>query len=240
MRSIIALFVVICVGIIGLWGYAYASFKWFPFNREDALEEWEEKIFRNKVLYRVETELEGGYLLAKSNRACSGLIYRLRFYPKKAPMISWKWKVNKFPAKNNADSDGGWIEKDDYAARVYVIFPSWYFMHIRTIEYVWDERNSAETIMTSPYFSNIKMIVVESGRENIGQWVKEERNIYDDYKKAFGRPPRGYVGAIALMTDTDNTLSTAEALYKDIRVGYRQNSKFQIPNSKQTQNPNLQ
>jgi hypothetical protein len=50
--------------------------------------------------------------------------------------------------------------------------------------------------------------------------VYEERNIYEDYKKAFGRKP-GAVGAIALMTDTDNTLSVAEAFYKDIKVGYK-------------------
>jgi hypothetical protein len=47
-----------------------------------------------------------------------------------------------------------------------------------------------------------------------------ERNIYEDYKRAFGKNP-GWIGAIALMTDTDNTLSTAEALYTDIKVGYK-------------------
>ena len=196
--------------------------KWFPFNKENALEEWEEKVFKNKVLYIVEPKQEGGYLLAKSKEACSGLLYRIKFYPKKFPKISWKWKVTQFPQKREAiRTKASWIEKDDYAARVYVVFPSWYFMHIKSIEYIWDESLPAETIMTSPYFRNIKLIVAESGRENMGQWVFEERNIYEDYKKAFGKPPSGYVGAIALMTDTDNTLSTAEALYKDIKVGYQ-------------------
>ncbi len=52
------------------------------------------------------------------------------------------------------------------------------------------------------------------------EWVPEERNILKDYKRAFGKTPTQRVGAIALMTDADNTLSTAEALYKDIKVGY--------------------
>ena len=204
------------------YAYAFNLPKWFPFNKENALGEWEEKVFKNRVLYIVKPKHEGGYLLAKSKEACSGLLYRIKFYAKKFPMISWKWKVTKFPEKGKgAGAKGGWIEKDDYAARVYVIFPSWYFMHIKCIEYIWDESLPEGTIITSPHFRNIKLIVVETGKENIGQWVFEKHNIYEDYKKAFGRAPSGYVGGIALMTDTDNTLSTAEALYKDIKVGYK-------------------
>jgi len=225
MRKIksIPILILLVILIACFWRvYAYNLPKWFPFNRENALDEWEEKIFKNRVLYMVEPRQEGGYLLAKSKEACSGLLYRIQFYPKELPMISWKWKVMKFPKKSSTVvTKEGWIEKDDYAARVYVVFPSWYFMHIKSIEYIWDESLPEGTIMTSPYFKNIKLIVVESGTKNLGQWVFEERNIYEDYKKAFGRKPRSYVGAIALMTDTDNTLSTAEALYKDIKVGYK-------------------
>jgi len=91
---------------------------------------------------------------------------------------------------------------------------------MKSIEYVWSDDLPKGTIITSPYFANIKLIVVESGKKNNDEWVFEERNIYDDYKRAFGTSPSG-VGAIALMTDTDNTLSTAEALYTDIKVGYK-------------------
>ncbi|UCC95295.1 MAG: DUF3047 domain-containing protein [Candidatus Omnitrophota bacterium] len=223
MRKVVISCLLLCV-ILFLSLYYAMSFdlpKWFPFNKENALDEWKEKVFKGKVLYAVEPLQEGGYLSAKSQSACSGLVYRMKFHPKKYPMISWKWKVIKFPEKTqDKPKKGGWLEKDDYAARVYVIFPSWIFTSTRCIEYVWDEEIPAETIMTSPYLGNIKLIIVESGRENIGQWVSEERNIYEDYKKVFGRSS-GYVGAIALMTDTDNTLSTAEALYTDIKVGYK-------------------
>ena len=33
--------------------YAYELPKWFPFNRENALNEWQEKVFRNRVIYVV-------------------------------------------------------------------------------------------------------------------------------------------------------------------------------------------
>lgn len=193
----------------------------FPLNEEKAIEEWQEKIFKDRVLYVVEAKQEDGYLRAKSDAACSGLLYKIKFNAKKLPMISWRWKVDKFPKKEKvAGQEGGWLEKDDYAARVYVIFPAWNFWKTKSIEYIWDETLPEGTIKASPYTKNIKLIVVESGRSETDRWVFEERNIYEDYKKVFGKVGSLRVGAIALMTDADNTSSTAEAHYKNIRVGY--------------------
>ena len=131
----------------------------------------------------------------------------------------WKWKVIKFPQKwEGVFEDAEWVEKDDYAARFYVIFPGLTFNGTKTLEYVWDRYLPEGTILTNPHFENIKIIVAQSG-ESEDEWVFEERNINEDYQKAFGRKtPK--VGAIAIMTDSDNTASTAEALYDEIRVGY--------------------
>jgi len=201
--------------------YAYDLPKWFPFNEKNALRGWQEKIFKDRVLYVVETKYQDGYLRAQSDKACSGLLYKLNFSPLKHPMMSWQWKVTKFPDKSqSAASQSGWLEKDDYAARVYVIFPSWNIFHIKSLEYIWDESLPEETVILSPNTSNIKIIVAQSGKDKVNDWVFEERDILQDYKKAFGKTPTQKVGAIALMTDADNTLSTAEALYKEIKVGY--------------------
>jgi hypothetical protein len=215
-----AIFVVIVsVGIIAT--FANDLGRIFPFNKENALSEWKEKIFRNRVVYSVEIGEVDGYLGAQSKEAASGIFYRLRFNPRKKPFIRWKWKVVQFPAKREdfSETKGGWIERDDYAARFYVIFPGFTFFGTKTLEYVWDKDLAQETILTSPYFKNIKIIVAESGDTHLGEWVSEQRNIVEDYKKAFGRRP-GKVGAIAIMTDSDNTLSTAEAYYDEIEVGY--------------------
>ena len=59
------------------------------------------------------------------------------------------------------------------------------------------------------------MIVVESGEAKLNQWVNEERNIYEDYKKAFGEEPP-MISGFAIMTDTDNTGESATAYYGDI------------------------
>jgi len=142
MRSKKPLLTIILIIVVSFAfvAYSHTSLKWFPFNTNEALKEWEEKIFKDRVLYKVEPKKEGGYLSAISTRANSGLVYKIKFHPKIYPMISWKWKVIKFPKKNiDKKIKGGWLEKDDYAARVYVIFPKLPFTRTKTLEYIWDE-----------------------------------------------------------------------------------------------------
>jgi hypothetical protein len=58
-------------------------------------------------------------------------------------------------------------------------------------------------------------VAVESGEGRVRQWVSEERNIAEDFRKFFGEdPPR--LGGVAVMTDTDNTGEEAVAWYGDI------------------------
>ncbi len=59
------------------------------------------------------------------------------------------------------------------------------------------------------------MFVVESGTVKLNQWVNEERNVYEDYKKAFKEEPP-MISGVAIMTDTDNTGESATAYYGDI------------------------
>ncbi len=196
--------------------------KRFLFNKENALDEWQEKIFSGKVSYKVLPKSEKGELSAQSNSTASGLIYRIEFDANVNPYISWKWKVSKFPSsKLQGVTPGQWIENDDYAARIYVIFPSWIFTGTECIEYIWSDDLPKGLVLTNPYFNRIKLIVVESGKENQDKWAYAERNIAEDYKMLFGRYPSRGVGAIALMTDSDNTKSSALTYYSDIYVGYK-------------------
>jgi hypothetical protein len=42
---------------------------------------------------------------------------------------------------------------------------------------------------SNAYTNFVQMIVVESGAVNVGRWMDEERNLYDDDKGAFGGEP---------------------------------------------------
>ena len=95
------LFLIGALILIALVAYAYTLPKLFKFDKKDALKEWQEKIFKNRVLYIVEPQTNGGQLLAISKNACSGLLYNIKFNPRKYPMISWKWRVVSFPEKSS-------------------------------------------------------------------------------------------------------------------------------------------
>ena len=61
------------------------------------------------------------------------------------------------------------------------------------------------------------MVVVESGPVKAGTWIVEQRDILADYRHLFGGEPR-QIGAVAVMTDTDNTGGEATAWYGDISI----------------------
>ncbi len=198
--------------------------KKFSFSGENDLLEWEEKVFKGKVLYKIEKGPDQPHVRAISNNAASALYYRIKVDAKtRRPYISWRWRVDKFPSKKNKED----LEKeseDDFAARVYVIFPAMFLTNSKVLEYIWAEGLSAGTTGTSHYSKNIRLIVLHSGIDKDKKWFLEERDILADYKNAFGRMPEYNIGAIAFMTNAEHTGSSAEAMYGDIMLGYKDES----------------
>ena len=87
---------------------------------------------------------------------------------------------------------------------------------IGALNYIWDTKAPIGTIVENAYTNFAQMVVVESGEEKVGLWVSEERNVYEDYKQAFGEEPP-LMNGVAIMTDTDNTKERATAYYGDIQ-----------------------
>lgn len=196
--------------------------KSFQFSEENSLKEWEEKIFRGKVVYRVEQNQPLSYVRAMSKGTASALYYKVKLDAKnKRPVIAWKWNVNKFPEKKKPES----LEtenEDDFAARVYVIFPALFFTNSKVLEYIWSETLPEGMIGTSPYSKNIKLIVARTGPNKENKWFGEERDIIADYIKAFGKKPELDIGAVAFMTNTEHTGTSADAMYDEISLGNKE------------------
>jgi hypothetical protein len=139
----------------------------------------------------------------------------------KKPVISWKWNVDKFPDKKNPE-DLETINENDFAAHVYVIFPAVFFTNSKVLEYIWAKDLPEGRIGTSPYSKNIKLVVTRSGENKDRKWVHEERDIVADYMKAFGTRPEYDIGAVAFMTNAEHTGSSADAMYDEIDLGYKE------------------
>lgn len=86
-----------------------------------------------------------------------------------------------------------------------------------TLMYVWCNTRAPGAVIVSPRTDRIRKLVVESGGNNLNQWLDYERDIRADFEKAFGEPP-GALLAIGIMTDTDNTHSTTRAWYGQLRL----------------------
>ena len=189
---------------------------YFDFNEKNALKQWEEKLFQGRVNYWIDFDQKDGFIHAKSKQSASAIFYRIRFDVSSYPYISWKWRVGKFPNKSQTRDPK---KRDDFAARVYVVFISRFFTNFRCVEYVWDETLPEGTTLDSPYASQIKQVVIQSGLGEPGVWVSETRNVSEDYQKLFGRAPKMKAAAIALMTSSAGTQSEAEGFFDDIRIG---------------------
>ena len=195
-----------------------ALIKHFAFDNADSLKEWSEKVFKGHVKYTLESSDGISYVHAISDSSCSAMYYDIKLDASKHPHLSWKWRIGAFPQKNGKD-DLYSKREDDFAARVYVIFPALFFANSKVLEYVWTRDLPAGTIASSPYSGNIKIVVLESGER--AEWAAEERDIYKDYVEAFSAKPQLAIGAIAFMCDSDSTKTKAEAFFGDIKLFYK-------------------
>jgi hypothetical protein len=184
--------------------------------------------------YLVVRDGEGWVLRAESDAAASGLYRPLDLDPKVYRILSWRWKVENVLAKADPRRKDG----DDYAARVYVAFRyepaaatlwersrygAYRLLHGRyppglALNYVWESRLPVGTALDNAYTGRAKIIVARSGAADVGRWVTERHDIYEDYRRIVGgEPPR--IAGIALMTDTDDTGERAVAYYDALTLG---------------------
>ena len=89
-------------------------------------------------------------------------------------------------------------------------------MPYATLMYVWCNQRPVGTVITHPRSSRVRAIVVESGTGRLGQWTTYQRDVLADFNRAFGEAP-GRLTGVALMTDSDNTHSQAQAWYGPLR-----------------------
>jgi hypothetical protein len=179
----------------------------------EGLSGWERKSFKGDTEYRIVKDGDRSVVMAHSNSAASGIYKKIKLDPEQYRYLRWKWKVIS-PLQNAAEK---FKRGDDYAARVYVVFPGFFFWQSKAINYVWASQLEKDEFLPSPYTSNVAIVAIETGGDKAGTWVMEQRDVLADYRRFFGSEPRK-IGAIAIMTDTDNTESSATAWYTDITI----------------------
>jgi hypothetical protein len=170
-------------------------------------------------------------ILARSRAGASGLVFPISIDLKQYPSLHWHWKV---PALI-AGADNTQRHTEDSPVRIVItfdgdksklpledrLFADNFRLFTRQefpyaiLMYIWENRAPVGRVIDNLHTSRIKMIVADTGAENLGKWRAETRNVYEDYKRAFGEDPPP-IRSIGIMTDSDNTGADAEAYYGDI------------------------
>jgi Protein of unknown function (DUF3047) len=89
-----------------------------------------------------------------------------------------------------------------------------------TLCYVWAQTEDTGSVHASPTTARVRYMVLNSGAGQLKTWQEHERNISEDFLKAFGAEssavPR--VSAIIIGADSDNTQDSSLAYVSDIVV----------------------
>jgi len=185
--------------------------------------------------YRLVKEGNATIVRAISSAQSSGWIRPVSVDPKEYPILQWRWKISNVIQKSDVRKRSG----DDYAARIFLLFPAAptqpksLFVSFRNkvatllfgqygfpqaINYVWENKTPRGTFVPSAYYpDSVVMLVVRNHQDPPNTWITEQRNFYEDYRKAFGQDPPRLAGC-AILTDTDNTRESVTAYYGDILV----------------------
>ena len=86
-----------------------------------------------------------------------------------------------------------------------------------TLMYVWDATAPVGTVIVNPRSDRIRKIVIDSGRQELRRWREHRRDLAADFKLAFGEA-HGPLAAVAFMTDSDNTSSSARSWYGPVEL----------------------
>src|SRR3990167_31383 len=187
-------------------------FRSYPFPNQDSLNQWKEKIFSGRTIYEFKLEQGEGFLFGHTNQNFSAMYAEVPNWDLKAyPYLSWRWKIGAVPPRNPNLGK----QSDDYAARVAVIFHAKIFLNSKAVVYAYDPLSPEGSIVNSDFTSNMKIMALKT---TPGQWSTVTRNVYEDYKKAFGVAPEKNPGALGYMVDANDTLKESSGAIDDIKI----------------------
>ena len=185
---------------------------------------------RLKGLSQYQLVQDGGGLTVLKGRArasASGLLHDIDLDVHERPILSWRWRVMDLAPSEDSPDDSpvrvlvnfaGDTSKIPFGDRVFYdefrLFTG-NRLPYAGVMYIWGSKTPKDGEVRNKYTSRIKMIAVESGREKLGQWLTESRNVEEDFRRLFAEEP-GKVVSVGIMTEAEVSDRALEAYYGDI------------------------
>jgi hypothetical protein len=175
--------------------------------------EWKVRKDAAKAIYTVREEDGRRYLQAASkdhgDQAALEHSWDLDAYP----VLAWSWRPRVFPKAADERSSS----TNDSVLAVYMLVDYSRIRGPKAVKYVWSERVPVGTQLSSN-MGLTKVLVQESGTARQNQWVEERVDVRDAYLRLFDETETPKPAGIAVLTDSDDTDSTAEGDYASFRV----------------------
>ena len=130
------------------------------------------------------------------------------------PLLAWSWRPLEFP-KGGDERES---KTNDSALAVYLLVPYSRLAGPKAVKYIWSERVPVDTRLSSNAGLTQVRVLRSGPPAKKGEWVDERVNARDDYKKYFAAQETPRPAGIAVLTDSDDTSSTAQGDYANFRA----------------------
>lgn len=148
----------------------------------------------------------GAVLTVSSVDATGALMCQPKVDLNKYPVMRWKWRAITLPK----GADGRDPRKDDQAIVLYIGAKS--FLKNKSISYRWETETPVGITGKASYGGGLVQVwyeVLQNKENHVGEWVVEERNVRDDFKKVYGYVPDEF--ALSIGTNSQYTGSSSKA-----------------------------
>jgi hypothetical protein len=130
------------------------------------------------------------------------------------PILAWAWRPREFPK----GSDERESATNDSALAVYVAVPFSKVRGPKAVKYVWSEKVPVGTRLSSNSGLTQVRVLRSGAPSSKDAWVEERMNAHRDWQASFKESETPKPGGIAVLTDADDTKSTAAGDYANFRA----------------------
>jgi hypothetical protein len=139
---------------------------------------------KGREAYKIQSENGVNFLAAKD----AGQRVKKRkidWDPKAYPVLTWKWRLHKAPA-----------ESEPLAVIYASLDTDLLFIPVFT-KYVWSATKAEGTLTEGGMFSGSE-IVVQGGLAPLNEWIEEQVNVYEDFKRIHQHEPAAKAWGISI------------------------------------------
>ena len=175
--------------------------------------DWKVRKEAGKEIYAVQEEGGQRFLRAVSRGLGIQAARAVEWDFTQYPVLTWSWRPQQFPK----DADERRSSSNDSALAVYVMVPYSKVAGPKAVKYIWSERVAVgERLSSNNGLTQVR--VLRTGRDGAGQWHEERVNALEDFRAFFSDVQAPKPAGIAVLTDADDTRSTAAGDYANFRA----------------------